>query len=67
MKWIEDCEAMIKSYNLLDWFPVLYYHLSLVYALKNAIEPSRRAFDTFINKYEIHSVTYQYLDVSLLI
>ena len=49
-KWLNDCEKLIKSYNLLDQFPILYYHLSLVYALNGMTDSSRTAFDSFLNE-----------------
>ena len=49
-KWLNDCEKLIKSYNLLDQFPILYYHLSLVYALNGMTDSSRTAFESFLNE-----------------
>ena len=49
-RWLDDCENLIKSENLLVLYPVLYYHLSLVYALNGKTHDSRKAFDAFNSK-----------------
>uniref|UniRef100_A0A1X7UZZ4 Uncharacterized protein n=1 Tax=Amphimedon queenslandica TaxID=400682 RepID=A0A1X7UZZ4_AMPQE len=46
-QWLDDCEKLIKSNDIVVLFPVLNYHLSLVYALAGKKHESRKAFDHY--------------------
>ena len=47
-QWLRDCEELGLEYA--PSYPAIYYHLSLVYALMNLPEKSRRSFVNYINK-----------------
>ncbi|XP_065914704.1 uncharacterized protein [Dysidea avara] len=49
LQWLKDCEEFGLEYA--PNYPAIYYHLSLVYALMNMPEKSRRNFLNYVNMY----------------
>ena len=47
-QWLNDCEKMLVREK--DAFPILNYHLSLIYAMKGNELQSKRTFEAYINE-----------------